>query len=351
MKKLVRVLKAFNIDTTPRAVGNPRQHIVTKPKQFLNWIDRMNGKTTCYTSHNPFPDLNKDREPERVKTQNLFLDFDEGENTSFKKVARDIQLVTDFLSDYNIRHTVAFSGRAGYHIYIHLNPEIVTLGNGLSMKYRNIYAFLRTELNLLSLDQRCAEPKRLCRIPGTIYSKEGNVTERKCYPIPVDEDITSSKEEIYERSKKKIPDDSFIRGEEKYSISELIELWNIEEKDMKDDELYTFNEYKPPETNFLKLAGEYFRPCIRSTLFTKNPPHFVRMTACIKAKMLFPEEKTIEFFDKLAQEANWVDRANKKNRDYNIRHIYKRNYRLPKCRRIKEEGYCVGKECRYYEED
>lgn len=338
------------MDKFPRSVGNPRQHIVTKPRQFLRWVERTNGRATCYTSHNSYPQLTKDGDPKEVKVRNLFLDFDMDSEDAipFKKVARDVQLVTDYLSDKNIQHSVAFSGRAGYHIHIHMKPSTLPLNNGLSLKYRSIYAHLRTELNLMSLDQRCAEPKRLCRIPGTIYSKEGKVTERKCYPIPKGVDIPNSQEEMYEKSKKEIPEGSFVREGDKYEVQELMDMWDIEEKKMNDDELYTFNEYKPPNTNFLKLAGEFFRPCIRSALFTSNPPHFVRMTACTKMKIIFPQQKTISFFDRLASEANWIDGHNKKVRDYNIKQIYRKNYNLPKCPRIKEEGYCVGEECRYY---
>jgi|GEM_PF-4259646 len=347
----IDLLKQFRLDRTPRFVGNPRQHIVIKPKQYLLWLKRNNGRSTCYTSHNSYVDF-KDRTPKTIKIRNIFLDFDKDEKNglTFRKVARDVQLVTDFLSEWNIQHTISFSGNSGYHIFLHTKPSIENLENGLNLKYRGLYAFLNKQLNLKSLDQRCAEPKRLCRIPGTKYIKENKITKRKCYPISNDEEIPTNKEEMYERSKKEIKSDDYVRNNETFTINELIDEWSIELHEVPDEELYSFTNYEPPESNFLQLIGEFFRPCIRNALFTSNPPHFIRVSACIKIKRLYPQDKAVKFFDMLSDKCNWIDKTNRNTRVYNIRHIFNRNYKLPQCKRIREEGYCVGKSCRYYNE-
>lgn len=339
------------MDTTPRAVGNPRQHIVTHPKQYLLWLKRMNGRSTCYTSHNSYTSFDERNDPTEVKVRNIFLDFDMDEENgiSFKKVARDVKLVSDYLSDQDIAHSVVFSGRAGYHLYIHTKPSVESLSNGLSLKYKGIYAHLRRELNLKSLDQRCAEPKRLCRIPGSQYVKDGTKTDRKCYPLSADENIPKSKDEMYEKSKEPITDDSVKRGTKEISINDLMDEWDVEPGEVPDEDLYGTAEFHEPEGNFLKLIGEYFRPCIRSALFNANPPHFVRVASCIKIRSLYSLEDAIQLYDRLAEEAHWVDRDRKRVRDYNIKHIYRKNYKLPSCEKIMMEGYCIGEECEYYE--
>lgn len=342
----------MKMDTTPRAVGNPRQHFVTNPKQYLLWLNKMDGRCTCYTSHNSYTSFDEHNNPSEAKIRNIFLDFDmdEENNITFKKVARDVQLVSDYLSEYSVQHSIAFSGRAGYHLYIHTKPSIESLSNGLTLKYKGIYAHLRRELNLKSLDQRCAEPKRLCRVPGSKYVKEGKKTDRKCYPLPVGEDVPKSKKEMYEQSKQPLIDSNIRRGTEELSINDLMEKWDVTPQEVPDEDLYGTADYHEPKGNFLKLIGEYFRPCVRSALFNANPPHFIRVASCIKVKQLYSLQGAIKLYDRLAEEAQWIDRDRKGNRDYNIKHIYNKHYKLPSCAKIMMEGYCIGEECQYYDD-
>lgn len=350
-KTLVGVLKDFNIDKTPRSVGVPYQHIITNPKSFITWIKWNNGLRTCYTSHNHYSKLTKEGEPVKVKINNIFvdLDMDEENDIGFDKTVRDANLITTYLSELKIPHSISFSGRAGFHIYIHTKPSEMSLDNGLSLKYKGIYAHLRSELNLMTLDQKCAEPKRLCRVPCTQYIKENEVTERKCYPIPAGKKIPNKKE-IYEKSKKEIKDVKYRRDGNLRTIDELMDELNIKPEKMYDDDLYGFVDYNIPEdNNFLKLMGVFFRPCIKNALFTHNPSHFIRVASCIKMSMVQSIDETTKFYDRLSAECGWVDRSNKRTRDYNIRHIYERGYNLPNCNTIKMEGYCIGEDCEYYE--
>jgi len=340
------------MDNIPRAVGNPRQHFVTSPKQFLLWFKWNNGKKTCYTSHNCYTSFNEHSNPSEVKLRNIFLDFDmnEDEGLTFPKVARDVKLVTEYLSEQDIAHSISFSGRQGYHLYIHTKPTFESLSNGLSLKYKSIYAHLRRELNLKTLDQRCAEPKRLCRVPGSIYVKEGKKTNRKCYPIPAESSIVTKKDRMYELSTEEIKDLNIQRSSKKKTIDNLMDDWDIEPEQMPDEDLYGLAKYKEPKGKFLKLIGEYFRPCIKSALFTSNPPHFIRVSACIKIRQLYSKDDAIRFFDKLSHKIGWIDRKNKNMRDYNINHIYNKHYKLPSCTKIMSEGYCVGSDCEYYKD-
>ncbi len=347
MEKLVRILKQFNLNHIPRAVGNPHQHFALSPKQFLAFIKQNDGKKTCYTSHNPYHEFDDYDNPTKVKTRNLFLDMDMDEENgiSFEKTARDANLISEYLKDQNIQHSILFSGRGGYHIHIHLKPSVENLNNGLSNKYKNVYAHLRQNLNLKTLDQRCADAKRLCRIPTTTYTKHRNITDRKC--IPVHEPI-SDKEEVYQKSKNPVKVEDYVHHGDRYTIDELIDKWNIEQEHFDKKEIYGTISYNPPDD--LPLIAEFFKPCIRNMLFTQNPPHFIRVSACSKIKEIdYSCDEAIELFEKIAHKYEWIDRENKGNRDYNIRHIYKRDYKIPSCRKIMEEGYCIGENCDKYD--
>lgn len=346
MEKMAKILKQFNLNHLPRAVGNPFQYFVTKPKNFFLFITNNNGKKTCYTSHNNYTDFDEYDNPTHVRTHNLFLDFDMDEEVGipFDKTARDAYLVSEYLSDENIQHTISFSGRGGYHIYIHLKPTEEKLNNGLTDKYKSIYAHLKKNLNLKTIDQRCADAKRLCRIPMTKYTKNREKTDRKCIPVhqPIDD-----KEEMYEKSKKEVKMDDYVISGDRCSIDELIEKWNIKQEQFRREEIYGTVAYNPPED--MPLVAEFFKPCVQNMLFTQNPPHFVRVSACSKIKRIgYSLEEAKKLFDRMAHKYNWIDRENQQNRYYHIQHIYKRDYRMPSCRKIMEEGYCIGKECDNY---
>lgn len=350
IREKIRVVKEFRMDKTPRAVGNPRQHIVTSPIQFIHFIKRYDGQCPLYTSHNSYPSLDKYFNPRQVRVRNIFLDFDEREDGEFHEPSHDAQLVSDFLSDNNIAHTIAFSGKQGFHIYIQLNDSIEELSNGISLKYRAIYAYLRRELSLNTLDMQCAEPKRLCRIPSSIYAKKSEKTKRHCMPIPTDMDLPKSRKEMYDLSYT-VPSPPYLRGGNMPTIDEFMDEFKIDPNTTPDVEMYDTIDYKIPNNKFTKMIGEFFRPCIRNAIFRHNPSHFARVSACIKLKRIhFTEDKTKKMFDKLAYKSKWVDRGNKDRRDKNIESIYKYNYRMPNCRNIKLKGLCIGEECEYYQE-
>ncbi|KXB06208.1 hypothetical protein AKJ51_04035 [candidate division MSBL1 archaeon SCGC-AAA382A20] len=350
MQDRIRVVKEFRMDKLPRAVGNPHQHIVTNPIQFIHFMKRNNGKTPLYTSHNSYPDLDKHFNPKTVRVRNVFLDFDEREDGEFHEPSHDAQLVSDFLSDNNIAHTIAFSGRQGFHLYIQLNDSIEELTNGISLKYRAIYAYLRRELSLKTLDMQCAEPKRLCRIPSSKYVKKDEHTDRYCMPVPKGMDLPRSRKEMFDMSYS-IPSLPYMRGEEMLTIDEFMDEFNINPDTTPDVEMYDTVDYNIPDNQFMQMIGEFFRPCVRNAIFRRNPTHFARVGACIKLKRIhFSEEKAKKIFDRISKEAKWVDRANTKRRYKNIESIYKYNYHMPNCRNIKLKGLCIGEDCEYYQE-
>lgn len=347
----IRVIKEFRMDKIPRAVGNPRQHVVTSPIQFIHFIERYNGKTPIYTSHNSYPNLDRYSNPKTVRVRNVFLDFDEREDGEFHEPSHDAQLVSDFLSDNNIRHTIAFSGRQGFHLYIQLKDSIEDLTNGISLKYRSIYAYLRRQLSLKTLDMQCAEPKRLCRVPSSKYVKKDVNSDRHCAPIPSEMDLPHSRNEMYEMSYE-IPSPPYSRGERMMTIDEFMDEFDIDPNTTPDIEMYDTVDYKIPDDKFTKLVGEFFRPCIRNAIFTHNPSHFARVSACIKLKKIhFTEEKAKKMFDRIAKKSKWVDRGNSGRRYKNVESIYKYNYHMPNCKNIKMKGLCVGKKCPYYKEN
>lgn len=346
--KQVKILKELELDVLPRSCGNPAQQIIHNGKQYLLWIRQMNGRATCFTSHNAYTDFNKYNEPSEVKLKNIFFDFDIGNGYNFYDVAKDVIKTSKYLSNCDIQHSVVFSGNKGYHIYIHVKPGYYDLGNKLSLYYQNLTNHINEELELNTMDLQCAEPKRLCRIPGTFYTSKGKITDRKCYPLSNNIDIPTKKEEMYSISKNRMPDPPYKRKGRKYSLEEIMESLNVEHTRKNNIEYDKKTECSIPNSLFMKLVSKFFRPCVFNELKKSNPDHFVRIASCMKIQKIYSCEKAKKIFSNLAEEAKWIDRHNESRRNYHIESVYKKDYVLPSCKTLKQRGYCI-EGCEYDE--
>jgi hypothetical protein len=89
-------------------------------------------------------------------------------------------------------------------------------------------------------------------------------------------------------------------------------------------------------------------PCLNHAIWEKNPPHIIRFSSCAFLTSVLSKEEAQQFFDKLAYEAEWNDRANKPYRTYQIDNIYNQNYRPHSCEELMRLGYCAGEQCFKY---
>lgn len=93
----------------------------------------------------------------------IFLDIDADD---ILQAYASMRRVSVALSDEGIGHVITFSGSKGFHVYIPIkNVEL----NSYSMSVRRwLSAF-----SFSNIDYQCIEPRRLCRVVGSINSKSG----------------------------------------------------------------------------------------------------------------------------------------------------------------------------------
>ena len=98
----------------PREMGFPhRNGIVYNVSQFIDKVNRYNGRTTVFTSLYPFDYINSNGKPDydSARIQHIYFDLD---NTKSLEITRKMH---EYLLEKDLRHSIFFSG-GGFHVYI-----------------------------------------------------------------------------------------------------------------------------------------------------------------------------------------------------------------------------------------
>lgn len=351
----------LNFYETPRFFGNPFQILVAEKEDAFQFVRNNLGKKPIYTSVYSFPTFNEEGNPFQVKINKLFSDFDSERKP--ENALLDVRKIDDFFTSENIESIQAFSGGKGFHNYTLLDSETYVLSPYLSDVIRAINIWITNKLNLRTLDIRCAEPRRLCRLWYTPYAsrnkKTGKITKNGnyCFPLTKEQLHELNINEIIEFSKNplKINPNNFknINNPNRINIMDFIEYFEIDiNKTLKDsikiDKSYSNKiiEYKEVEDEFIKRILP--RPCIHMQIVhNPNPPHIVRFGACIQLKDLGFDPKWIfDFF----QNRGYIDSHNTSECAYQINQIFRKNppYKHPSCSTLKKNGVCVGERCKRY---
>lgn len=361
------ILKAEGLYKTPRKVGNPRQWNVLDWRQYKDFIINTTGRAICFTSHNHYPELDQLGDPVQVEIRNIFTDFDAEEK--IENAQRDMLRAIDFSEDIKNPYFDNFSGRKGFHHYLRLKPKRYYLNDELTEKVRALHNWLAVKgMKVKTMDERCKDVKRLCRIPTCRYVTIKNKKRRQpmeyivkdtyCWPIPPDL-LEADISEIIEFAKAPTVYVPKV-GKPKYDLDQLISKlgFDVQEWAMKNQEetrngkkqvVAAFN--RIPKNAFIGRAMEEIgRACIYNDLFSRNPTHEARRIAVILLRRSgYTFVEVIGWFDRLSQVCSWVDRGFRDVRVYQIRHIFFRYppYHPDSCSKIKfVHGLCPLKDCR-----
>ena len=142
----------------------PRRELVFNEEEFLEFVNRYNGKMNVYTSVYDYGEFSTNRGLEHsVMIDRIFLDIDAHGNDSLEEAYENLKSLHSFLVGRNLKHRMAFSGR-GFYIFVY--------GNRTS-DLRRVKAFFNICHDVIQksplLDHRVINTTRLRRVQNTYH--------------------------------------------------------------------------------------------------------------------------------------------------------------------------------------
>lgn len=323
----------------PRWIGNPHQSLCRTQEQFLAFIKHNNGTAPVFTSHNAHPEKGK------VLIERVPFDFDAEEKR--ENALHDLLKWKDWAEDLDFETRFAFSGNKGFHGYLEFEPVLAENNRALKRLYRGIQSRAREDASLRTVDRKLeGDTRRLMRVVNSKHQESG----KYCIELGPSEIKNADMERILDMADSPRPAPDLERPSETFQdVVERLELTPRRDNVRERSEGAATVPYDEDTPAFVKAVLP--RPCIHNNLMSRNPSHMIRVEACSTMSELgYDIQFLLEFFDQIAEEAEWVDRHRKDIRDYHVWHLFRqeKHYRYS-CQRIRSEGLCIGQECPLFE--
>ena len=319
VSEIEKILQNYGLNSYPRYFGNPQQIGVRDFQHLQYLIAKYEGKTPLYISHNM-------HNFDQVLYTHMFFDFDgKGLENGLERAQEEVTRLYDHFYDCDKR--ITFSGQ-GFHLIVKFEPIYTSIHN-VDPKIKAYQKGLARELNLTTLDLKCAQSTRLMRIPLTRYVwKLGNTYRaEKRYSIPITREILDEPIAIILRRSETLEYEV-----EKYQIKRV--KWT----DVPDVKI----EYLPTtihdtDIDFMAMDDEIFMNYLNLILDDNNlisritkthTKHNDNLITAIKVKEFgLAMESTISFFAKLSLVAKW-DNRNLAVQRQQIEQIYHADYKV-----------------------
>jgi len=361
----------------PRSfMGSRGQIMVNSITELNELIEKENGKFPLFISNCSYPTHGNDKviQTDNIRVSHIFIDLD-----SWPKIENafgDARKLRDWCDNHNLPYLCAFSGKKGTHFLIKLEPAIYSLKNKIYLQsndwvtvkdyYKSFQRQLKIELGLRTLDNNCREPRRIRRLWNSIYIKNGQPNGHYCVPMKPEQLDDSVPEILDYATQPHTVNPHWNEGRDFHTFDRLMDKFDVDPtatRFKRDGEQSVVN-YKQGDVNWSWLKGHLPHKCLHNSLHNDdNPPHGVRLAACIWWRMMADMAPVIENDKgeriKITYSPEWVDnlfRAMKKDDHHNhefrwaqIQSVWNSNYSMPTCAYLYEWGVCVGKECDRYE--
>lgn len=326
-----RLIKDF-----PRQIAIPYRLLMKDYASFNAFINQNNGLKTLYSS---VYNCNNDNSFGNAKLSKIFFDFDDGTDS-----IADVLRLSDFCIKNNWKHTIMFSGRKGFHVYVFTKDY-----DGL--KYpkdalTNSHDFFIKECNL-NMDMHIrGNISQTARIPNTWHLSG----RRFCIPV-AREDLKVGFEYIKEKAKQQTGD-FFYYCDGFFDIKE------------HDKQIFFRSSVDVPECSY-ELNTEdsvisRFLPCVQFWLLDKEHPETMDNMGDWRARFAFavycnaiclPKSMCNSLAKKYFGAVKRKDRL--KNNYSHFRMVkvldyaYERDNTLQNCETLWTQGLCPGK-CNKY---
>jgi hypothetical protein len=379
----------------PRTVmGGSGQVRVNNRDEFKEIFDRDNTKHHIYISHNAFPgEWSSIKDTEYVQVFQLFFDLDHKSDLTIP--LEDLRKLKDWHNKEKLPWRAYFSAGKGFHLYTDLKPAVYSMTETVAIStrqehqladyYKSLQRKLKRRLHLSTLDLRCAEPRRICRVSNSMHMKTG------LYCIPLSEyAIDNLKIEGIKKIAEEPVDPDRVKfnnngGQNLYKFHEFVEKYNVDPSDFRVEysgvQSYRFARWEEGEGKrwewFKKMMPPY--PCVTREMFhATNPVHMARFASAVWWKIMAnnaPLLDTPEGPMKITPTRQWVDDFYKKKeyddlcerkkqdqlekgleypcgscgscreRFDNINSVFNNQYHMPTCRTLYESEICLGDTC------
>lgn len=307
---------------TPRYFGFPIQTYVRSKEGLANLVDALNGRAPCFVSVLRYP------QPLQPVFNKFVFDLD---SDDLNKTLDDVKKLREFAKSIRAKYTVVFSGRKGFHFYIHCKPSVIT-----SHFLGKVHAFIAESCKLTTADPHIfGDLRRVIRLPTSRYvSRDGHVNGHYCRHI-TDTDIDKGIDHILELSEQpgKIPKTPTVD----YTFAELthrLRSFTYVVKEMADTKRVRFA--TSAESGAITDLDVVVPRCLRHHITDYNPTHIIRFEATCWLKLCkFSKTRIIDFYEQL----EWRD-WNQRTTNYQTNRA---RPRPPDCNKLKQslgEGYC-----------
>lgn len=313
----------------PRELGFPiRSGIVYNIKEFLDKVNKYNGKMNVYTSLYSFTKLKADGKPDydTAKIHHLFFDLDNG------NYLRNAIKLDQYLKRKDLAHTIIFSG-GGIHIYVAVEPTILknkkaTILNAITKIADDIG--LKIGINGDSdLDgHTVGNIAQLVRVPCTFNIK------RKKFCIPLSDGYLYTDWDLETLYKEALKDP--INKSLQIIGKNMIDLSNY---DREPQSIYEMPPIDYSSVGIDNLNDEKFLPCIKNLLAKKLIKHRERYIVITYFKEIgLPLADSIILLRKYLSPKTFQHCVNEERQPM---WIYRRSdLQFPSCNKIKEEDLC-----------
>ncbi len=327
----------------------PKRVVVNNKQEYVDFIRAYNGKMNVYTSVYDYDDFSHNRGLEHtVNIDRIFLDIDAHGDESLDEAYDDLKKLHAWLSDKNIKHTMAFSGR-GFYIFAY---------GKRTFDLRKVKAFFDICHDVIfkspRLDDRVINTARLRRVQNTFHmgAQTFSIVLRS-------EDLTKPLQDILDMSKTPRNVKPVYYGED------LIKWPSVKEMRIASVEIDKIE----------SLGNIPVIPCLRSAIMTENPRHEARHYLVQWLNEFLSESVVIEneldctprqvggdalrditnlicseIEDVASIEDVWIDYNATKTRKF-VDYVVQKRHMAPSCNTLISKDYCIGKCWRYPKED
>lgn len=369
-EQYAKLLDAYGLWGFPRRVGTPYSQVVASPRAFFRWFDQNydddRAVVPMFIGHSGYAPQPSGQpiDQSQMIFSSAFGDFDTGDNngTTPEEVMSEVQRITQYAVDRNWVFAWKYSGSlGGFHLHVKWLPEM-RRRDELAELESTFWRGLQHELDLHSINIRCANPVCLERLPYTRYVHKKDkatpgykVESNYCVPVPWQMALNGKLDRIVAISQDPVlfPLDAYVhpaplQGFESFVRSSGWRRFNPTDTPVRDGpvDLPT-----GPMRDLMKLYMPY-KLCLQQSIFEKKPRHIIRHAWIAELFRLRPRPSLAEaqaITDRVADEAQWVDRRNVQIRHSSVEQAWRANggqgYIPYRCDTIREGGECLGKVC------